>query len=292
MVAQVCEWKRKYNREMTAGKLRMEKSTTVFSKYWSPSMMADEYLRFSRKLTANLISSPLSSIPQIQAAYTTKQIQTILRSYKTTVGLIFPVDGIEPQGWIYWDGRLTMDPERGEIPADAVLEPETSIREGMELVSRTGAALVKEKDGRTIGIIFPGDFNKPAARSFLYQWLITLEIGVDILIEKRMMEKDWRPFLSDIALEEMERIYENEGRRNPNIRKIDCLSFRSRLTIVAKGGLLEGLSMKMAMHLSNLRNAIMHPVIPIVSSRSELAALTENYTQIKQLVSLAGDYSG
>jgi hypothetical protein len=264
----------------------MNESTTTYSQYWSPSMIADEYLRFSKKLTASLVATPPESFPRIQTDHTVEQQKTALRSLNRAFGLVYSGRENDPKGWVEWEESRKSDPVQHAFPPDIYLKSDAGMHDAMRWVENRGVAVLREKAGGVQGLIFPRDFNKPAARSFLYQWLITLEIELDIRIQKELDQAQCMALLTERAKEEWLRTYEFEKERNPKVRMMDCMTFRNRLTIARRSNFFSESFSEVAWSLGNMRNAVMHPVNPFIAGRKDLAAVNRNYNQIKKMISM------
>ena len=260
---------------------------TTFSK--NPNLKNEALLAYSRQIPAALLASQPAQFASAQYDDSPETIAAKIKMLESRYALLYRSSS-EPESIIAWaeldkEGNLTSH----HFPEEAILPADPDIRAVLRKVNEHGAVLFKAADGRITGVVFPPDFDKPAARVYLYTWVMRLEIAMTEVV-KLLDEKAWKSalkakyampdvayrYLEPIETLRIEHLYFNDIYR---ILK-DCVpgfpkNFVPETTIKLREIIGE---------LNTLRNQIMHAVKPLVNTRAELAKIEILYQVMAQLI--------
>ena len=196
--------------------------------------LIDPYFRLKRKFTSSFviadIAEPLISFDAEKDALGTLEI---MRSRGAATAAV-RTDGIVT-GYVI-DGDLrggTCGDHLRKFNDDELLEEHASLSEGIGILDKDRHAFI-----RTIGAIDAmlarSDFEKPAARMWLFGMVTIIEMNITKGIELRFADNEWTGLLSPARLEKANELLTERQKYNSTANLLSCLQLADKGRIFMK----------------------------------------------------------
>lgn len=143
------------------------------------------------------------------------------------------------------------------------------------------------------GFVTPSDVNKQPGRTYLFLLIAELELAMSEIVRAHHPDqKDAIELLGRERIPAVHERYEEEQRLNVEADLVSCVQFADLLTITGKSPACRSAFSassrsewdRLTGSLDGLRNAVMHPVRPILNDRRSLKELVELSGRLEALL--------
>ncbi len=142
--------------------------------------------------------------------------------------------------------------------------------------------------GQVVAMVSRTDFQKPAARMWLFGMVTLLEMRFSRIIERFCPADDWKQYLSEGRLQKAQALLDERARCNQRVALADCLQFSDKATIIARKEQLRSRTRfssrrqleSVAKQLEKLRNNLAHSQDIVAENWEMIVALSENMESV------------
>ena len=188
------------------------------------------------------------------------------------------------------EGSLTCQEVADKISVEHVISEETTIEKLLSLFMKQDFFFVIGQADIT-GIVTYSDMNSRPVRVVLYVLVSELESLLLNKIREEFEDKEYLDLLSEDQKKKVRDGYNRSKKGNAEISMEQYLTTSGIVTITSRSKLRDELGFssrseaeKLFGPLVKLRNEIMHPYRPLVSSRGDVKRLSEKYAEMIELI--------
>jgi hypothetical protein len=178
------------------------------------------------------------------------------------------------------DSEVCGDHMRSFEPGQ-VLSGESTIADLIQVLTRHAYCFITVLDG-VAGVIVRDDFNKPAARMWLFGIVTIVEMYLTQTIKEMHGADGWQGCLTKSRLEKASSLYNERRRRNQNVDLIDCLQLSDKIQVLLQDSdFMRSLGFesvraakKTAREMESLRNNLAHTQDIVIHDWAQIARLS------------------